>query len=168
MKKLFWSTPLEEIFGNEAELLEAFIRHEAKDYRGSRLPTEEDRERWVNEILHKIVSGIKEKAKEGFNRFTIHSYGNVGCQIRTLEIDGRKPWFNIRGPNIVTDLCTCGKLDHWGWVGTVESQNGQGPLEEGKTKGGGKQGPTKPRPKTPPPPQKPQRTPPFFPDYLEW
>ena len=95
-------------------LIKDFIKREAQDYTPSK------DEKWVNE-LNKIVISEIEKITEKVNFIHIASRGNVGCLQRELVLTPTDGFWDI-GANVHVDLCTCGKLNHWGKVSLQQNR----------------------------------------------
>lgn len=89
----------------DLDLLLAFIVREAKDYSWP----EEKRADWVKGIMSNIDSALGDET--GYD-LIVNSFGNTGVAIRSLVLDTKDA--KNRRLKIIVNLCTCGKLDHWG------------------------------------------------------
>lgn len=82
---------------------------------------------YVETTMENIAKEIKSKFKNGFNRFIIRSIGNSGVLLRELVIDGKGKYFNINKGNLITVLCTCGNINHWGKMYLEEKNDTRNP-----------------------------------------
>lgn len=69
---------------------------------------------WVESLYSIIINEIKEKVKDGANRYYFQSLGNAGSLNRQLMVDGNNEYYNWKNPNVYITFCTCGNLSHWG------------------------------------------------------
>jgi hypothetical protein len=71
---------------------------------------------WVYKLFNIIIDEIKKQENVGFNKYIFNSLGNTGCVVSSLQVDGIGEFFNWQNKNCFITLCTCGNLNHWGYI----------------------------------------------------
>lgn len=127
---------VQKVFSKSNErLIRVFLEEEAKQYpfrycenfeelykiHGNKIPYEmyqlnKAGKDWVGQVFRKIINGIEKLPARGANKYIIQSLGNTGCVINELSLDGSGEYFNWKNGDCFITLCTCGRINHWGFV----------------------------------------------------
>lgn len=113
---------LEEIIENKIDQKRVlnFIETEALSYRrycnnGDELELNEKGREWVDAVIKKIVTEIKERKIEcDFIEFL--SQTNLGQTNAILSVTPKEEFWNFTKPDIRVTFCPCGNINHWGWI----------------------------------------------------